>query len=125
MPIGLTCQKGSKCYVIQQKNNAARNKSCGIYYLFILFRYKLGDIFKPTIQSLADFIECFCFYILISFEPADSFTVNSAFFSQVICGDIFLMHRFPESIKFNHYNHSLTRFIMGVIISIIKGIYSP
>ena len=108
------------------KKYAIHYKMDGIYYyLFILFRYELGDIFKLTIQSLADFVECFCFYILVSLEPADSFTVNSAFLTQIICRDIFLVHRFPKSIKLNHYNHSLTCFIMGVIISFIKGIYSP
>ncbi len=85
--------------------------------------YKFRNILYFAVERGTKLIKRFGFYVVVRFESADGFTVNTALFSQNIRGNSLFLHRFPKLIKNYHKSKtSLTFIIMGIIITNIKGI---
>ena len=90
-----------------------------------LIRDKFCNILQPAIQKSAQFIQRFGFHIVVGSQVTNRLAVDAALLTQLVCGNLLLLHRFPKAIKSNHRITPLTHLIMGVIILNIKGDIIP
>jgi len=60
------------------------------------------DILQLAVEDGTEFAQCFGLHIIIGAESADGLAVDTAVFPQIVGGDAFLLHAFPQPIKSDH-----------------------